>query len=164
MAVVPPAVPPAAQQTPATSRTPAPFSPEEIARVRAPFRKATLLPGRAYHDEAVYAWEQGEIFLRDWIAIGRAEEVPEPGSFLLRDVDGESVILVRGRDDVVRAFYNVCRYRGTASGAPGSRPACVRHRMVAGATVSALTPHHRTPATPARRSGSPRSRLGCPAR
>ncbi len=108
MVVIPPAVPPVAP------RTPAPFTPQEIARVRAPFRKATLLPGRAYHDEAVYAWEQEEIFLRDWIAVGRAEEIPEPGSFLLRDVFGESVILVRGRDDVVRAFYNVCRHRGTA--------------------------------------------------
>ena len=44
----------------------------------------------------------------------RAEEVPEPGSFVLRDVFGESVLLVRGRDDVIRAFYNVCRHRGTA--------------------------------------------------
>ncbi|HEX5828811.1 MAG TPA: aromatic ring-hydroxylating dioxygenase subunit alpha, partial [Candidatus Limnocylindrales bacterium] len=35
-------------------------------------------------------------------------------SFRLLDVDGENVILVRGRDDVIRAFYNVCRHRGTA--------------------------------------------------
>ena len=32
----------------------------------------------------------------------------------MRDVLGESVLLVRGRDDVIRAFYNVCRHRGTA--------------------------------------------------
>ena len=38
----------------------------------------------------------------------------EPGSFVLRDILGENVILVRGRDDVIRAFYNVCRHRGTA--------------------------------------------------
>ena len=39
---------------------------------------------------------------------------PQPGSFLVRDVLGESVLLVRGRDDEIRAFYNVCRHRGTA--------------------------------------------------
>ena len=39
---------------------------------------------------------------------------PSPGSFLVREVLGESVILVRGRDDEIRAFYNVCRHRGTA--------------------------------------------------
>ena len=55
-----------------------------------------------------------EIFFRDWLAVGRAEEVPEPGSFVVRDVLGESVLLVRGRDDQIRAFYNVCRHRGTA--------------------------------------------------
>jgi Rieske 2Fe-2S family protein len=39
--------------------------------------------------------------------------MPEPGSFVVRDYCGESVLLVRGRDDVIRAFYNVCRHRGT---------------------------------------------------
>jgi Rieske 2Fe-2S family protein len=90
------------------------LSPEELAGIRREYRAARLLPKRAYHDEAVYAWEREEIFFRDWIAVGRAEEVPERGSFVLRDLFGESVILVRGRDDVIRAFYNVCRHRGTA--------------------------------------------------
>ena len=95
-------------------RTPAPLSPDEIARIRAPFRGARLLPGKAYHDDDIFAWETEEIFFRDWLAVGRAEEVAEPGSFLVRDVLGESVLLVRGRDEVIRAFYNVCRHRGTA--------------------------------------------------
>jgi Rieske 2Fe-2S family protein len=95
-------------------RRPAPVSPEELAGIRAPFRGATLLPARAYHDAAIYDWELDEIFLRDWIAVARAEELPEPGSFILRDLFGENVLIVRGRDDVIRAFYNVCRHRGTA--------------------------------------------------
>ena len=40
--------------------------------------------------------------------------IAEPGSFLVREVLDESVLLVRGRDDEIRAFYNVCRHRGTA--------------------------------------------------
>ncbi len=96
------------------SRPPAPISPDELARIRAPFRAASLLPARAYHDEAVWAWEREEIFLRDWIAVGREEEVAGPGSFMLRDLLGENVLIVRGRDGVIRAFYNVCRHRGTA--------------------------------------------------
>ncbi len=100
--------------SPATPRQPAPISPDELDRIRAPFRQATLLPARAYHDEAVHAWEREEIFFRDWIAVGRADEVAEPGAFVLREILGENVILVRGRDDVIRAFYNVCRHRGTA--------------------------------------------------
>src|SRR6476469_5934060 len=99
---------------PTAPRTPAPVPAEAIADIRAPFRKAKLLPGMAYHDEAVYAWEREEIFFRDWIAVGRAEEIAGPGSFVLRDVLGEQLLLVRGKDDVIRAFYNVCRHRGTA--------------------------------------------------
>ena len=117
--------------SPTTARTPAPVTAEEIARVRAPFRQATLLPGRAYHDRAIYDWEVDEIFLRDWIAVGRAEEVPEPGAFARREVFGEDVLLVRGRDDVVRAFYNVCRHRGT----------CVEER-VEGRAVRFQCPYH----------------------
>ena len=62
----------------------------------------------------MYAWEREHVFFRDWIAVGRAEEMPEPGTFVLRDFFGEHVLLVRGRDGVIRAFYNVCRHRGTA--------------------------------------------------
>jgi Rieske 2Fe-2S family protein len=90
------------------------FTPDEIAAVRRPFRSATLLPARAYHDEAIWEWEREEWFFGDWVCVGRVEETPEPGSYVLLDYLGESIIVVRGRDDVIRAFYNVCRHRGTA--------------------------------------------------
>src|SRR5262245_1811872 len=73
-------------------RPPAPLEREELDRIRAPFRGARLLPGRAYHDDGIHGWELEEIFFRDWLAVGRAEEVPEPGSFLVREVLGESVL------------------------------------------------------------------------
>jgi Rieske 2Fe-2S family protein len=87
---------------------------DELASVRREYRAASLLPARTYQDPAVLDWEAEHILRRDWLAVGRAEEVPEPGSFVVRDVLGESVLLVRGRDDQIRAFYNVCRHRGTA--------------------------------------------------
>ncbi len=90
------------------------FSRDEIEAVRRPFRAATLLPARAYHDEAVWAWERERWFFGDWICVGRVEDTPEPGSYVLLDYLGESIIIVRGRDDLIRAFYNVCRHRGTA--------------------------------------------------
>jgi Rieske 2Fe-2S family protein len=86
----------------------------ELASIRREYRGATLLPARTYHDPAILAWERENILLRDWLMVARVEDVAEPGSFQLLDVEGENVILVRGRDDVIRAFYNVCRHRGTA--------------------------------------------------
>lgn len=91
-----------------------PLTPEEIAAVRRPFRAATLLPSRAYHDPAVFEFERDEWFYRDWLVVGREEEAPEKGSFFLADVLGEPLVIVRGPDLRLRAFYNVCRHRGTA--------------------------------------------------
>ena len=59
----------------------APFSPEEIEAVRRPFRAASLLPARAYHDQAVWAFERDNWFFRDWICVGREEDALEPGTF-----------------------------------------------------------------------------------
>jgi Rieske 2Fe-2S family protein len=86
----------------------------ELAAVRREYRAATLLPARCYHDEAVLDWEREHILRRDWLLVAREDDVPEPGSFRLLEVEGEPVLLVRGRDGVIRAFYNVCRHRGTA--------------------------------------------------
>ena len=44
----------------------APFSPEEIESIRRPFRGASLLPGRAYHDEAVWAFERDNWHVLKW--------------------------------------------------------------------------------------------------
>jgi glycine betaine catabolism A len=87
---------------------------EEVASVRRPFLGARLLPGRAYHDPAIYEWERKNIFAVDWVIVGRASEAADPGTYFVTELDGESIIVVRGRDGDLRAFYNVCRHRGTA--------------------------------------------------
>jgi Rieske 2Fe-2S family protein len=90
------------------------LTPAELASIRREFRAASLLPARMYHDPGVLAWEREHIVRRDWVLVAREEDVPEPTSFKLVELDGEDIIVIRGRDGVVRAFYNVCRHRGTA--------------------------------------------------
>ena len=46
--------------------------------------------------------------------VAREEEVAEPGTYTLVELDDDPLIVVRGRDGVLRAFHNVCRHRGTA--------------------------------------------------
>ena len=91
-----------------------PLTPDEIAAVRKPYRAASLLPGRAYHDPAIHDFERSEWFRRDWVIVGREEDAGDPGTYFLAEVDDEPLIVVRARDGVLRAFYNVCRHRGTA--------------------------------------------------
>jgi glycine betaine catabolism A len=71
------------------------------------------LPADAYADPAWFAREMERIFAAMWIAAGRTEELSSSGQFLRRDVAGASILIVRGADDVIRAFHNVCRHRGT---------------------------------------------------
>ena len=94
--------------------TRSPLTPEEITAVRKPYRAASLLPGRAYHDHAIHEFERSEWFRRDWVAVGREEDAGGSGTYFLAEVDDEALIVVRARDGVLRAFYNVCRHRGTA--------------------------------------------------
>jgi len=66
-----------------------------------------------YTTPEIYGQEMERIFSRRWLCVGRAAELADSGDFVLRTVAGESIIVVRGQDGAVRAFYNVCRHRGT---------------------------------------------------
>src|SRR6266536_115966 len=91
----------------------APLTAAEIAAVRRPFREATQLPPRVFHDPAVFAFERERWFARDWLCVGRTEDVAAMGEYLLAEPGGESVLVVRGADGGLRAFRNVCRHRGS---------------------------------------------------
>ena len=71
------------------------------------------LPASFYRDPGHFRREVEHFFFSKWIYAGRAEEIANPGDFVLRDVVGESVILLRDDERHLRAFYNVCRHRGT---------------------------------------------------
>jgi glycine betaine catabolism A len=100
-------------QPQASSDIRSPVSAAEVAPVRAPVERAQLLPARVFHDPDVFAYEQARWFATTWVCIGREENVAAPGTYLLARVAAEGVIVVRGRDGVVRAFHNVCRHRGS---------------------------------------------------
>lgn len=73
------------------------------------------IPAGPYHDASWYEAERQAIFLKDWIEIGHVCELPEPGSFMRRDLEfaKASLLIVRGKDGMIRAFHNVCTHRGT---------------------------------------------------
>src|SRR5262249_40889068 len=66
-----------------------------------------------YASEEVFALERERLFAREWYYACREEHVEEPGAFVSADVVGESILVLRGRDGELRAFYNVCRHRGS---------------------------------------------------
>ncbi len=74
---------------------------------------ARTLPCELYTSEAILAEERERIFAQHWNCVGRAARLAEPGDFFVRDVAGESIIVLRDRSGTVRALFNVCRHRGT---------------------------------------------------
>lgn len=67
-----------------------------------------------YLSPEIFELERTRIFRRHWINMGRVEEIPEPGTYFVRElaICKVSILVVRGRDGVVRAFHNVCPHRG----------------------------------------------------
>ena len=92
-----------------------------------PVERATMLPPQAFIDPRVFEWELDRIF-RDWVCVGHASRVAEPGSYLMRELGTDSVVVMGGEDGRPHAFLNVCRHRGARliSDAEGS----VRRRIV----------------------------------
>ncbi|HEU4547874.1 MAG TPA: Rieske 2Fe-2S domain-containing protein, partial [Microlunatus sp.] len=88
------------------------------------------LPASYYLDEAAFRRERERLLFGDWFCAGRADQVERPGSLVVVDVAGESVLLVRTRAGELRAHYNVCRHRGSqvvpcppaTPGGPPARP------------------------------------------
>ncbi len=67
--------------------------------------------GSVYTDAAVFAAEMDAIFSTDWVYVAHTSEVPVAGSFKATVLGTQPIVLVRGDDGVVRAFYNRCRHR-----------------------------------------------------
>lgn len=79
-----------------------------------------LIPTGRYTEEAMWELERDRLFRRTWVFAGHESELAEPGAYKLFTHTGAPIVVVRGEDDVVRAFYNSCRHRG----APVTRDEC----------------------------------------
>ena len=74
------------------------------------YRPGYGLPAGFYTDSDVWAADI-EVLEPLWYMAGHSSEIPEPGDTKLVSLFGESIIVVRGNDRVVRACYNVCSHR-----------------------------------------------------
>jgi choline monooxygenase len=76
----------------------------------APLAEALTPPSSWYVDPRIFELERRTVFARAWQMCGRADQVRVPGQYITCEVAGDPILVVRGADDVLRGFFNVCRH------------------------------------------------------
>lgn len=99
--------PPGAQNAPDYTRE------ETYQATRRPVQLATTLIPDAYRSASFYEIEQARVFARGWVCVGYTSQIQEPGAVFQATVTDQSILIVRDRANQLRAFYNVCRHRGS---------------------------------------------------
>ena len=87
------------------------------------YSQPRTLPGCFYTDGSVLEHEVEHLFRREWLCLGRVDEIPHPGDYFTTRLLDEPLLVVRGEDDQIRVLSNVCRHRGmpVAEGAGNRR-------------------------------------------
>ncbi len=77
-----------------------------------PVNEACLLPTSLYTSEEFYEFERDAIFSHDWLCVGRADQIPNPGDYFTLTITDEPLLVVRGKDHRVHILSAVCQHRG----------------------------------------------------
>jgi nitrite reductase/ring-hydroxylating ferredoxin subunit len=76
------------------------------------FPKLPEIPGKRYTDQNLFDLEIEKIFFKSWLMVFREDEIPEPGDYKIWDKLGRDILVVRQKDNSIKAFYNTCMHRG----------------------------------------------------
>ena len=91
------------------------IEPSEYAAIRAGYNadpaRSYSLNKTAYTDPRWASVDRDAIFRRSWQWVCHIEKLREPGSYVVVEVAEQPVAVLRDREGVLRAFYNVCTHR-----------------------------------------------------
>ena len=85
---------------------------ENISRLLDQDRPGYTLPQQLYVGGEAFAFDTQVLLKRVWLYACTVAHVKKPGDWHLFELANNSIIIMRGRDGEVRAFYNSCRHRG----------------------------------------------------
>ena len=74
---------------------------------------AKTLKRKYYLDKKVFNKELKNIFYKNWLCVGRSDDIKNKGNYITYELGGESIIIVRNEKNQLNGFFNVCRHRGT---------------------------------------------------
>lgn len=76
--------------------------------------EASTIPASWYTDKAVLNLERQTVFSHSWQFAARLDQLGERGNYVTTEIAGEPIVVVRGSDGELRAFFNVCRHHAAA--------------------------------------------------
>ena len=72
---------------------------------------AETLPPECYTSKEFYDFEKEAVFTREWLCVGRADWIPEPGNYFTTHTVGEPIIVARNQAGEIHAMSSVCQHR-----------------------------------------------------
>jgi len=107
------------------------FDPAHYANVSLPLEDAEGLPRWCFTSQKFFDREIAQIFMKNWIFVGRADEIPNAGDYFTIEIASEPLIIVRDDRGVLHALGNTCQHRGahllSGSGNCGAVFSCPYH-------------------------------------
>ena len=76
-----------------------------------PIEQAFTIPSSWYTAPEFHTFDREAITATHWQYVGHVSQMPNAGDHIVSNIAGDPVIAVRGKDAVIRGFYNVCRHR-----------------------------------------------------
>src|SRR5579871_1972812 len=81
---------------------------------RASLAEASTIPASWYTDTRITELERLNVFAKNWQLVARTDQLRHAGDYVSAQIAGEPILIVRGSDSVLRAFFNVCRHHAAA--------------------------------------------------
>jgi len=77
-----------------------------------PIEESETIPSEWYFKKDIFNVEKKYIFSKSWHLVGSESRIPDVGNTFIAEILNQSIILVRQKDNTIKAFYNVCQHRG----------------------------------------------------
>lgn len=84
---------------------------ELLANVSQPFERAHAMPPSVYTSPEFLKRELADVFAKDWVSIGRASALKNPGDYVAYELAGQPIFVMRDREGKLHGLSNVCRHR-----------------------------------------------------
>jgi choline monooxygenase len=77
-----------------------------------PLETARTIPASWYTHAGFHTWDRDHVFAKYWQLVGPVSKVQSPGDFVVGEIAGSPILILRDKDNTLQGFYNVCRHRG----------------------------------------------------